>query len=339
VWPVNSGEPMAADNLRKGKTMRLPKLTTFALAMLCMGTTARAEFKISIECNRQCLAGFMTTYLNALVAHDASKLPVTKNVKYTENGVRLNLNDGLWNTASALPTYRMDVLDEEAGQIGLLGRIDENGNNNWFAARLKVEKGKQVSEIETLVVRNIMSGTPPAGSPQGAVNKEPQPLMMEFIPEGKRSPRYDLMAIGNSYFTGLDTDEHGGNIPFDPDCQRRENGMVTANDSTAPKGSMSWMGCKAQFDTHFSVIVTDIRERRFIADPVTGLSFGFGYFDHDGTVAKMSVTPDGKLTDVTSTFRQPFSFIIAEIFKIKDAKIRQIEAVLMSVPYGMESGW
>jgi hypothetical protein len=53
----------------------------------------------------------------------------------------------------------------------------------------------------------------------------------------------------------------------------------------------------------------------------------------------MSTTLDGKLIDVTSTFRQPFSYIIAEIFKIKDGKIRQIEAVLMTVPYGMESGW
>jgi hypothetical protein len=85
--------------------------------------------------------------------------------------------------------------------------------------------------------------------------------------------------------------------------------------------------------------VTDIRERRFIADPVTGLAFGFGYFDHDGTVAKMPVTLGGKPIDVPATFRQPFSFIIAEIFKIKDAKICQIEAVLMAIPFGMESGW
>jgi hypothetical protein len=53
----------------------------------------------------------------------------------------------------------------------------------------------------------------------------------------------------------------------------------------------------------------------------------------------MPVTLNGKLTDVPPTFRQPFSFIIAEIFKIKDEKIRQIEAVLMGVPFGMESGW
>lgn len=53
----------------------------------------------------------------------------------------------------------------------------------------------------------------------------------------------------------------------------------------------------------------------------------------------MPVTLDDKLTGVDKSFRQPFSFIIAEIFKIKDGKIRQIEAVLTSVPLGMESGW
>jgi hypothetical protein len=317
--------------------MRVLKIGMVAASMLIVGLTGEAAGKS--ECDRQCLAGFMTAYLNALVAHDASKLPVTKNVKYTENGVRLNLTEGLWNTAAALPTYRVDVIDEEAGQVGLLGRINENGNINWFAARLKVEMGKQVSEIENLIVRNISMGSADTGTQQYKLNTEPHPLMMQAIPEKERSPRHELIKIGDSYFTGLDTENDGANVPFDSDCQRRENGMVTANNPDFPKGSMQSMGCKAQFDTHFSVIVTDIRERRFIADPVTGLSFGFGYFDHDGSVAKMSNSLDGKLTDVDKTFRQPFSFIIAEIFKVKNAKIRQIEAVLMAVPFGMSSTW
>lgn len=312
------------------------RIVTFAAAMLCFSFTGNAAGKI--RCDRQCLAGFMTTYLNALVAHDSSKLPVAKNVKYTENGVRLNLNDGLWHTASALPTYRLDIIDEEAGSVGLLGRINENGNNNWFATRLKIEDGKLISEIENLVVRNV-SMQPPSSEGM-KFNTEPHPLMKEIIPEGKRLSRAELARIGDSYFTGLDTDHDGANVPFDPACQRRENGMVSANNPDAPKGSMSWMDCKSQFDTHFSVIVTKIRERRFVAvDPVYGLAFAMGYFDHDGSVAKMSETLDGKLVDVSPMFRQPFSFIIGEVFKIKDRKIRQIEAVLMAVPFGMESGW
>ncbi|MDR1728673.1 MAG: hypothetical protein LBT74_12245 [Acidobacteriota bacterium] len=310
----------------------------FAAALACSTAARAADYQPHIECNRQCLAGFMDTYLKALIAHDSSKLPVTKNVKYTENGVRLNLTDGLWHTVTAMPTYRLDVIDEYSGQVGLLGIINENGNKNWFAVRLKVEKGKQVSEIENLVVRNIMGGMPADGPELGAALAEPHPLMMQAIPAGKRSSHAELAAIGDSYFAGLDTENDGKYVPFDPACQRRENGMVTANNTDSPKGSMQWLDCKAQFDTHFSTIVTDIRERRFIADPETGLSFGWGYFDHDGSVEKMA-SADGKMEDVSPTFRMPFSFYIAEIFKVVDGKIRQIEAVLTTVPFGMESTW
>jgi hypothetical protein len=315
--------------------MRHFVLSTLVAGILCFSFTVNAA--APVECDRDCLAGFMNTYLKALSAHDSSILPVTKNVKYTENGVRLNLNDGLWHTASAMPTYRVDVIDEKNGQVGLLGRINENGNNNWFAVRLKVEKGELISEVETLIARTISMAPPSDGGPKAPEN--PHPLMMKVIPEGKRMPPCKLMKIGNSYFTGLDTDNDGANVPFDPECQRRENGTTTANNPDSPEGSMQWMDCKAQFDTHFSTIVTDIRERRFIADPVTGLSFGWGYFDHDGSVEAMSVTLDDEMTDVSNMFRQPFSFYIAEIFKIMDGNIMQIEAVLTTVPYGMESGW
>jgi hypothetical protein len=313
---------------------RLVVLPAAVLAFAMTGLEAAEP-----ECNRECLAGVMTAYLQALVKHDAASLPTTRNVKYTENGVRLTMGDGLWQTAAAMPTYRLDVIDEEAGQVGLLGRISENGNNNWYAVRLKVEPDRKVSEIETLINRSISGG---GGPPGGAKPPpaEPHPLMAQLIPENKRSSRAELARIGDTYFTGLDTDESGRNVPFSPECQRRENGTVLANNPEASKGSMQWLGCKAQFDTGFSVIVTDIRERRFeVVDRTTGLAFGWGYFDHDGTPEKFSRTPDKALIDVPATFRQPFSFYIAEVFKVVDGQIRQIEAVLTTVPFQMESGW
>lgn len=291
-------------------------------------------------CNRECLAGVMNSYLQAVVSHNPAKLAVTKNVKYTENGVRLNLGDGLWQTASAAPTYRLDVIDDEAGQVGLLGRISENGNNNWFAVRLKVEQDHNVSQIETLINRSIGAG-PGAGPPGGAKpNTEPNPLMAEPIAADKRLTRAELARIGNSYFTGMADEDSSAHVPFSPQCQRRENGTVTANNPDSPKGSMQWLDCKSQFDTGFSVIVTNIRERRFaIVDRTKGLAFGWGYFDHDGTHAKFSRTLDHTPADVAPTFRQPITFYIAEVFKVEDGKIRQIEAVLTTVPFRMESGW
>ena len=224
--------------------------------------------------------------------------------------------------------------------MGLIGRISENGNNNWYAVRLKVELGKQISEIESLVNRSISAAPAPPGGAAPRGPTEPHPLMMQPIPEGKRQSRAILAAAGDAYFTGLDTEESGRNVPFSPECQRRENGGIMANNPDAPPDSMQRLGCKAQFDTGFSVIVTDIRERRFeVVDPVTGLAFGWGYFDHNGSVPKFTNRPGGPLVDVAPTFRQPFSFYIAEIFKVVDGNIRQIEAVLTTVPYQMESGW
>jgi hypothetical protein len=293
------------------------------------------------SCNRQCLAGVLDVYLQAQLKHDPSLLPVTRNVKYTENGVRLALGDGLWQTAAALPTYRLDVIDEEAGQVGLLGRISENGNNNWYAVRLKVEPGSRVSEIEVLVNRSI-SG-PQQGGAGGAPPRqgsEPHPLMAQEVPAAGRLTRAQLADISDAYFTGLDTEESARNVRFAPECQRRENGTIMANNPDAPQGTMASWDCRTQFDTGFSVIVTDIRERRFeVVDRTRGLAFAWAYFDHNGTVAKFTNTPDRRQADVAPVFRQPISFYIAEVFKVVDGNIRQIEAVLTTVPYQMESGW
>ena len=293
------------------------------------------------DCNhdRACLAKVMDTYIKAVVGHDPAALPTRRNVRYTENGVRLNLGDGLWQTAAASPTYRLDIIDEEAGQVGLLGRISENGNNNWFAVRLKVENDGKVSQIETLLNRSASAAPPPAAGAKPG-NTEPHPLMAQEIPTGKRSTRAELASAGNAYFTGMADEDSSRNVPFSPECQRRENGTVTANNPDAPKGSMQWLDCKSQYDTGFSVIVTNIRERRFeVVDRTKGLAFGWGYFDHDGTHAKFSRTLDHAPADVAQTFRQPITFYIAEVFKVVDGNIRQIEAVLTTVPFRMESGW
>jgi hypothetical protein len=50
----------------------------------------------------------------------------------------------------------------------------------------------------------------------------------------------------------------------------------------------------------------------------------------DGTVEERPASPG---------FVVPFQFTMAEIFKMEDGKIHDVEAVLLTVPYGMRSGW
>ncbi len=208
---------------------------------------AAPAFSAEAQCDRSrdCLQQVLNTYLQALLKHDPSGLPTSRNVKYTENGVRLALGDGLWQTASAMPAYRLDVIDEEEGQVGLLGRIVENGNNNWYGVRLKVEPDRKVSEIEVLIARSITGGGGGgAGGAPPRLNTEVHPLMAEVIPAAKRLPRGELARIGDTYFTGLDTDESARNVSFSPQCQRRENGTTTANNPDAAKGTMASWDCK-----------------------------------------------------------------------------------------------
>ena len=52
------------------------------------------------------LEGIAEQYLDALVAKDPKKLPVASNVKYTENGQRLQLGDGFWNSVTGRGTLQ-----------------------------------------------------------------------------------------------------------------------------------------------------------------------------------------------------------------------------------------
>ncbi|GAA0271529.1 hypothetical protein GCM10009127_09700 [Alteraurantiacibacter aestuarii] len=294
-----------------------------------------AAAQIGATCDRACLTGMMDQYFDALIAHDSGQLPLSNDIKYTENGVTLAITDGLWQTVRAAPSYRFDIVDVEAGEIGTLGVVTEGTNENFFSTRIKVEN-RRITEIENLVVRSI-SGPSGFGSPEP--RSEPFPIFNEIEPVETRSSRSELIAAANAYFTGLDSEVTGANVPFDPDCQRLENGGYMANSPTAEPGSMQALGCKAQFDTGFQVIVTNIRARRFpIVDEEHGLVYALGFFDHAGAVPEYG-RPDGTVQPVSGPFSQPFSFVIAEVFKIRDGRIRQIEAVLTTVPYGMPSGW
>jgi hypothetical protein len=48
---------------------------------------------------------------------------------------------------------------------------------------------------------------------------------------------------------------------------------------------------------------------------------------------------NGQTMQVQATYQRPLTWMIGEVFKIQQGRIRQIEAVLVGVPYRMPSGW
>src|SRR5271170_5093633 len=107
-------------------------------------------------CDRACLNGFVNQYLDAVVAHDPSRLAVTRVVKFTENGQQLELGDGFWRSATGKGTYRFYVDVPQTGQVGFEGTMMEAGQPVIMALRLRIE-GQKISEIETIVGRGQMA--------------------------------------------------------------------------------------------------------------------------------------------------------------------------------------
>ena len=285
-------------------------------------------------CDRACLRGFVDKYIDALVAHDPSRLPLTRDVKFTENGSELKLGDALWWTVQAQGDYKLYFVDPDTQEAGFFGTVTESGRQAILALRLHIQSGTRISQIETMVSRvtpgqGFGGGKPPVMTPK--------PVFYEDVPPAQRRSRAQMMAIVDSYFEGL---EHATDklTPFDPNCQRIENGMVTAGNPDAPPG-MTRMSCGAQFATGFSPFITAVRERRFpIMDQEKGLGFAMFFFDHAGVIKDVKMA-DGTNLHVPPPFDTPYAFQIAELFKIVDGRIIRVEAVLNTVPYGMKSGW
>lgn len=285
------------------------------------------------RCDRACLVELAGQTMAALAAHDASRLPLRHDVRYTENGQTLRLNDGLWETADGLSNYTLYLADPESGAVAFMGTIRESGREAMLALRLKVI-GRKISEIEAVIART--SGAP---SPFGVnyADLRPEPIFSESLSPAQRRPREQLIATANSYFEGLEQ-ATGKITPFEPTCKRRENGSTTANNPTA-KNAIAQLSCGAQFDTGFSPFITEVRGRRYpLVDEERGLVLAFLSFDHSGRIKTVRRT-DGTMAKVPPPFDAPYTFLIAELFKIRDGRIAQVEAVLLPTPYAMPSGW
>ncbi|HTT01338.1 MAG TPA: hypothetical protein VMG11_04555 [Steroidobacteraceae bacterium] len=300
-------------------------------ACLCV-----APSRASDVCDRACLQGMVDRYLSAMIAHDPNQLPLSRNVRFTENGQELRIGDGLWGTASASGKYKLYVVDTDAEQVGFFGTLFEGDNPILLALRLRIEYGL-ISEIETIVARGG-TGNLPAPGKSVEERGAPRAQFLRSVPERKRMSRADLVRVADSYFTGLGGNTGHNTAPFARTCNRLENGIQTTNNPTLRPGSpynVVALDCEAQQKSGFYSFVTEIRNRRYpIVDRQRGLALAFAFFEHAGRLKEIHLT-DGRT--VPAPFRSPLTFQIAELFQIDDGKIDQIEAVLNTVPYGMRS--
>jgi hypothetical protein len=282
------------------------------------------------SCDRTCLDGFVDQYLKALVAHDLSKLPLAKNVKFTEDGVELKPGDGLWATATGLGTYRLDFAEPEAGEAGAYAVVQENGTPAILWLRLKVAK-REITEIETLVARKQTTSLLNTNN-----LTTPPPIFMEPVPEADRPSRDELVSIVNKYFDGIEQG-NGDIVPFDKDCVRIENGVQTCPGSAASR--LGALSCGEQLSTKIFTYIQSVSPRQFpIVDRERGLVLARVRFNHPGSQQTVNVPGRGMMS--MGAFSQwPNSTQIAELFKVENRKIREITAVIVTGTYKAPTGW
>jgi hypothetical protein len=326
------------------------------------GTIQEKESIKVTKLDRQGLIDLMTDYFEALVSKDQSTVPMAANIKFVENTAKIPVGDGLWVTASGGPgEFRIDAADPEAQQVASLAMMKEyKGEDALAAIRLKVEDGK-ITEAEHLVIR---------GDDLGANNlvnlQKPRPGLLEDVPPSERMSREELIRIGLTYYDAL-TGEDGTLAPFADECERHENGMVTAGtrpmtpppmaEAKPPEGAgpppdidpefaemMKRMAamprdCEGQISTGTFAYITDIKERRvLLADVQKGLAVGFSMFWHRGHLKEMPIKGVEGIESVPA-FAGTFNLPAVHFYKIRKGKIYEIEAIGFMMPYGVKSGW
>ena len=284
------------------------------------------------SCDRQCLYGFLDHYLEALQAKDPSRLPLAKGFRYSENNVVMKIGDGVWGTITGLGDYNLRMADTTDGEVGFYGIVNESTATSVFALRLKVSDNKIV-EAETLIRRNEGSGPFPAKPVM--VDK---PILNEILPPEARSPHERMIALVDGYFSTLQLNDGVLFTQFDDNCNRVENGLQTTHNPDLVKIiPVANLGCAQQFKLGNYRYDDRVRDRRFfLVDQERGLVMAAGFIDHAGRLENFTLT-DG--TPIKSPMRTPSTLCLLELFKIRDGKIQQIEAVFIGVPYNMPSPW
>ncbi len=348
---MNSGwstwEQGMSDHVRD-VTMEAPagimKTKSFVWAALLVSGNALAAAAVPASCDRQCLIDVANSYLGALTAKDASRVPLASDVKFVENAKRAKPGDGLWKTITAGPTeFRIIVPDPVSQQVAGIVMVQSEGKPAQLGFRLKLANGK-ITEAEHLIAMTREQFLPNLQTVRPGINKE--------VPYEYADSRGRLLHIAKAYYDALDLN-NGSLAPFAADCERRENGI-----RTAPSGGLASSGpalpgtparvpgLQGMLDCKTPARHPDLRVHHEDRQPPRGhrgredraLRVGFSHFHHAMTQHDFPYlnSPDRNTVNIGS---QPFDLPAMHIYKIWGGQIHEIEAMGFTTGYNVPTGW
>jgi hypothetical protein len=299
----------------------------FAIAAAVFGAALGLVHPLAADaapaCDKACLENIGDRYRAAYVKHDPSLAPMARKVRFTENNVEMQFPDASWDTVTEEVGPALTLSDPKTGNVGIYTAIMQNDTPGFLAIRLKVVRGK-ITEVEHMLsTKRNLSGPP---TPIGDVRAfKHDPDLAQPVPPEQRVSRERLIEHANGYFSTLQ--KNNGEIRgtrFSPTATRYENGMKFAD-------------IEAGFKSGRYLFNERVRDRDFfLVDEERGIVMARGFIDHKGVMDEYTLT-DG--TKTRSIFREPHSWALLEMFKVKNDMIVGVEATFIGAPYYMRSPW
>ncbi|KRA80698.1 hypothetical protein [Altererythrobacter sp. Root672] len=292
-------------------------------------------------CDRDCLVKLTQAYVSGIEKHSAEGVPFSDEAVIVENLKRIRQGEGLWaDTTGPGTDFGVIVPDEVRQTAGWIGMVERDGKPAIVAIRLKLDPRGSIVEAEHLY-------SDVTNESQLAQLQTVRPGLLADVPEANRKDHDELIKIGASYYPALD-DNDGTLMPFAADCERHENGMITAGANAGPGPNANTApiarDCAGQLSSKVMSYITTIDNRRvFAADPQTGLVMGLSHFRHPMDFQPYEVTAlDGTkiMYDKSRLPFDPFDLPAAHIFKVgADGRVHEIEAMGFLAPLNSPTGW
>jgi len=172
---------------------RLLQVVPGALALVAI-TTSGAQ---AADCDRACLQGMITRYVDAMVARDPARLPLAGSARFTEDSQELKPGEGLWKTVTKKGDFRQDYIEVRRQIAASHVMLFEENATVSYSVLLRVTDQK-ITGIETLVDRILPNSRFKADSLE-----KPLGGMSAPVPAGKRMPRAEMIAAALRYPEGL----------------------------------------------------------------------------------------------------------------------------------------
>lgn len=312
-----------------------------ALALVAPIGAGCAAVDAEPACGRDCLLAVADDYLAALAANDPGRAPLADELVFVENITRLAPGEGLWASAAGPASdFMIRVPDPVAGTVGVMTVIDRRTAGGVTPAQLALRL--EVADGEIVEAEHIVADLGSEADLAGLA--APRPALTADVAQPQRMDRDEIARIAGSYYEAL-VQSDGSLAPFAADCERQENGTITAAFYLEPATfeSVDVEGrspppvardCEGQVSSRRFAYIDAIDNRRvFAIDPVQGLAMGFSHFRQSMARGPHRMIAADGVELMWEEAREPYDLPAAHVFKIAGGEIHEVEAVGIFTPY------